>query len=240
MRELLSLDVAAGQRATISHSTRSDGDLSPSAVDGDELTQRRAQAVAVGPWHAVHQVHGRDVRIVDAATPAGTDAVRPQADALATTTPLNVLAVHSGDCVPVGLIHESGAVAVAHAGWKGLQAGVLESATTALRELAGDADRSGQVTAAIGPHVHVEHYEFGADDLATLATQFGDEIIGRTLDGQPGLNLTVATQRELARLHVDVASTSPDCTAELADDYWSYRARSEAGRIALVAWLEPA
>lgn len=240
MRELLSLELASGQRATISHSTRADGDLSPSTVDPAELTTRRSAAVDVGPWHAVHQVHGCDVRVIDESIAAShPDGPRPKADALATSEPGQVLVVHSGDCVPVGFIHESGAVGVAHAGWKGLQAGVLAAASDAVRTLAGDPNRTGVLHAAVGPHIHVSEYAFGADDLADLAEQFGDEIIGTTRAGEPGLDLTTATRRELERLGAIVDVVSPDCTAMLADHYWSYRSRAEAGRIALVAWIEP-
>ena len=238
MRELLVHVVGDGRRAFIAHSTRADGDLSPSAVDAETLARRRAHAVGSGPWHAVHQVHGDRVVCVAGDPTSATDTAGPraQADALMTSASNQVVAVHSGDCVPVGLIHAAGAVAVAHAGWKGLEAGVLGSTVAALREAHGD----GPITAAVGPHVHAASYEFGADDLARLAERFGESVVAETSTGSPALNLTVATTGELARLGVDVAAVSPDCTATLADQYWSYRARSEAGRIALVGWLETA
>ncbi len=237
MRELLARLLDDGRRAVIAHSTRADGDLSPSTVDAATLTERRRNAVDAGPWHAVHQVHGDNVVHVAGDPSSDTDVVGPRvkADAIVTETSHQVLAVHSGDCVPVGFIHPAGAVAVAHAGWKGLEAGVLATTVAKLRAAHGD----GLITAAIGPHVHAASYEFGERDLDRLAAQFGDGVVAETTTGTPALDLTHATTSALHNLDVDISVTSPDCTATLADDYWSYRARSEAGRIALVAWLEP-
>lgn len=237
MRELLAHALDDGRRAVIAHSTRADGDLSPSNVDADTLTERRRRAVGAGPWHAVHQVHGDEVVTIAGDPTSATDVNGPRtkADALVTSASNQVLAVHSGDCVPVGFIHASGAVAVAHAGWKGLEAGVLASTVATLRSAHG----GGPITAAIGPHVHAASYEFGADDLQRLAATFGDAVVGETAEGTPALDLTAATAGELERLDVAVGATSPDCTATLVDDYWSYRARGESGRIALVGWLEP-
>jgi len=231
MQDLLTIDVADGRSARICHSTRANGDLSPSTVDGVTLAERRSAAVDAGPWHAVHQVHGCATVVVDGATPASP---RPQADALITTSNRQVLAVHSGDCVPIGLIHHGGAVAAVHAGWKGLQCGVLEAAATALRAACG----AGEITAGVGPHIRAFQYEFGSRDLEAMVAQFGDAVAATTAWGTPALDLTSATATELDRLEIAIGAVSPDCTA--ADDagYWSHRARSEPGRIALVAWLE--
>ncbi len=236
MRELLVQLVGDGRRASIAHTTRADGDLSPSTVAPPTLADRRDRAVAAGPWHAVHQVHGARVIRVEGDPTTATDIVGPRtkADALVTGAANQVLAVHSGDCVPVGLIHARGAVAVAHAGWKGLEAGVLRSTVDALRASHGD----GVITAAVGPHIHPTSYEFGANDLARLAAQFGPSIVAETAEGTPALDLTAATTLALEQLGVEIGAVSPDCTATRADEYWSYRARNESGRIALVGWLE--
>jgi len=108
--------------AYIAHSTRADGDLSPSGVPAPELAARRLQAVP-HQWCALRQVHSDRVIVVSA---SGGDS-RPAGDALVTTEPGVALAVHSGDCVPVGFVSDAGVVASAHAGWKGLEAGVIAS-----------------------------------------------------------------------------------------------------------------
>ncbi|MEM7094377.1 MAG: polyphenol oxidase family protein [Actinomycetota bacterium] len=230
MRELLAIDVADGRRALVAHSTRADEDLSPSTVHAADLTERRRRAVGSRPWHALRQVHGSEVIVVDGAP----NQERPEADALITRGSEQVLAVHSGDCVPVGLVHEAGAVAAAHAGWRGLYAGVLDATARSLRNAAGP----GVVTAAVGPHIRSASYEFGLADLDEMALRFGDQVRATTDDGKPALDLTAATLAALEAADVEVEHVSADCTAELADHYWSHRARQESGRIALVAWLE--
>lgn len=221
--------VVAGKTATIAHTTRADGDLSTSTVDAPTLAIRRAACVDL-PWVTLRQIHS--ARAVQVGAP--TDH-RDEGDALVCAVPNVVVAVHSGDCVPVGFISDAGAVAAAHAGWKGLEAGVLESTVAMLRSLTGHAS----IVAAVGPHIHAARYAFGDDDLDRLAQRFGPQVRSTTLQDEPALDLTAAVQHELHRLDVQVAVTSPDCTAEHHTDYWSHRARQESGRIALVAWMEP-
>ena len=138
--------------------------------------------------------------------------------------------------MPIGLVSSAGAVAVVHAGWKGLEVGVIEAALRDLRSLHDVPTQI--VTAVVGPHVHATNYEFGAEDLARLSNRFGDHVVSTTASGAPALDLTAAVTHELDRLDAAVAAVSPDCTAERADEYWSHRARKESGRIALVAWLQ--
>lgn len=221
-----------GLVAVVAHSTRADGDLSPSMVPSRELAERRERAIA-HPWRALHQVHSDRV-VVAMSSISGVS--RPVGDALVTTEPRLVLAVHSGDCIPIGLISDGGAVAAAHAGWKGLEVGVLESTLRQLRHVAGD----GAVTAVVGPHIRKESYEFGEQDLLRLSARFGCEVVAATESGHPALDLTAAVANELGRLGVRVAASSDDCTARDSRKYWSHRARREAGRIALVVWMEEA
>ena len=219
-----------GRTAQIAHSTRSDGDLSPAAVDRNDLSRRRQRAVAY-PLCVVRQVHSD--RVVVAMHGDVTDEWSV-ADALVTNETNLVLAVHSGDCVPVGFITDSATVAAAHAGWRGLEAGVLESTVRRLREFDGAAS----ITAAVGPHIRACHYEFGSADLDRLAQRFGSDAVGVTNGGQPALDLTAAVAGELGRLGIDVAEWSGGCTAGDAERYWSHRERHESGRIALAAWIE--
>jgi len=214
--------------ATIAHTVRSDGDLSTSTVPSDELAERRHDLVA-RPWNVLRQVHSDRVIRVDEERVHD----RPNADALVAQQPNIAIAVHSGDCVPVGFVHADGAVAAAHAGWKGLEAGVLESTVRALRQIG-----SGPITAVVGPHIHADRYEFGAKALDRLARRFGDGVRSVTAAGTPALNLTAALAVELERLDIPVVNWSQDCTALDETNYWSHRARKETGRIALVAWLE--
>ena len=77
----------------------------------------------------------------------------------------------------------------------GLELGVIEAAVAALREIG-----TGPVRAYLGPCIHPERYEFGADDLARLVARFGPEVEGRTRDGRPALDIPAAVARALERV----------------------------------------
>lgn len=235
MQQLLRREIA-GRTAIISHSTRTDGDLSTSTVEPQALASRRRQAVE-HRWHAVRQVHSDRVVLIEKPSGASDDTGdRPIADALVTSQVNEALAVHAGDCAPVGFIHPAGTIGAAHAGWVGLEAGVLEATVRRMHAL--HPGPRGQIVAAVGPHIRAANYEFGRDHLERLARRFGDHVVAETSLGTPAFDLTAALLTELQRLEIDVAVVSPDCTAAHRDRYWSHRARQEPGRIALVAWLE--
>src|SRR5512144_2454230 len=89
-----------------------------------ELLERAFGLPSPPRW--LHQVHGNDVEIFDAAASAGDS--EPQADAAVTHTPGVVLAILTADCLPILLCANDGAeVAAVHAGWHGLAAGVIEA-----------------------------------------------------------------------------------------------------------------
>jgi zinc and cadmium transporter len=99
------------------------------------------------------QVHGATVVEADALALCMPAAPAPQGDAALTRRPGRVLAVLVADCLPVLLARRDGAaVAVAHAGWRGLAAGVLE-ATVAALDGAGD-----ELLAWLGPAIGPAHY----------------------------------------------------------------------------------
>lgn len=208
--------------------TREDGDL---AVTGAEpaLTARR-RAVVDLPWTWLTQVHGPDVvTVTEPGEHAGV-----AADAAVTAVPGAALAVTTADCVPVVLVgRDDGAVGVAHAGWKGLLAGVVGRTAEAMAALGHP-----PVRAVIGPCIRAARYEFGAADLDAVAARWGDGVRGTTPDGRPALDVVAGVHVALAEVGVTDVADGGTCTAEDAERFWSYRARGEAGRIATVAWLE--
>jgi polyphenol oxidase len=206
---------------------RRDGDLS---IEGPPapLASRRRAAVAL-PWSWLRQVHGGEVVVVQGSPLTGL-----AADAQVTTRAGVALAVHTADCGPVALVSPQGVLGVVHAGWRGVQAGVLGAAVEAMRHLG-----AGQVEAWIGPCIHAECYEFGAAELAALERTLGPTVRGRTADGRPALDLPAAITAALAAVGVEAVERSGACTACDAR-YFSHRARGEAGRQAMVAWLEQA
>ena len=139
-----------------------------------------------------------------------------------------VLAVHTADCGPIALVADDG-VAVAHAGWKGLEAGVIEATVERL----GTPFR-----AYVGPLIGAECYEFGADDLARLVDRLGPHVEGRTADGRPALDLGAGITHELERLGAIDITASHDCTSCEGRRLFSHRARQDVGRQAVLAWIE--
>lgn len=80
----------------------------------------------------------------------------PEADAAVTRTPGVVLAIQTADCLPVLFCAEDGSeIAAAHAGWRGLSAGVLENTLQAMRT------PRGEILAWLGPAIAAQSYEVG-------------------------------------------------------------------------------
>ena len=178
------------------------------------------------PWTWLLQEHGREVVRVD--RPGACAGAR--ADAAVTNQPGAALAVLTADCAPVALASTEGPVGVAHAGWGGLLAGVIPSAVEALRDL-GASD----VHAVIGPCIHAECYEFGAEDLDRLIDRFGPDVAGSTAAGAPALDLQAAVRAALAEQGVEYVEDVGVCTG-CSPDHFSWRARKEHGRQATVIW----
>jgi YfiH family protein len=204
----------------------SDGDLAI-ATDPDELAARRAALVDL-PWTWLRQVHGDRVVVVE----RPGDGAGAEADAAVTVASDAVLAVHTADCGPLALVADGGAVAVAHAGWKGLAEGVVAATVAALANRA-----DGPVRAVVGPLIGPECYEFGADDLAVVVDRLGPEVAGWTASGAPALDLPTAVRSALVGAGVEDIAFVGGCTA-CGPDAFSHRARGDTGRQAVLAWIE--
>ncbi len=185
------------------------------------------RAVVDLPWVWLHQVHGAEVFEVG----DDLDAVRGRrGDALVTTRRFVVLEVRTADCVPVHLWNDD-AIGVAHAGWRGVEAGVLPATVDALRRLGG-----GPVRAVVGPHLRSGCNEFGAGDLDRLAARFGPEVRANTAWGSPAFDIDVAIARQLHDDGVELVGSEPSCTGCDAARWYSNRMRSETGRMASGIW----
>jgi YfiH family protein len=180
-------------------------------------------------WVWLRQVHGREVAVVDAPPPAP-----PDADAAVTSTVGLPLVVLTADCAPIALVAD-GAVGVVHAGWQGLERGVIGAAVAALRTQVGDP--AAPVRAWLGPCIHAAHYEFGEADLARLVARFGPVAAGRTAAGTPAFDLPAAVVVALREAGVGTVDADV-CTAESAD-HFSYRRDGVTGRQAVVVVRTP-
>jgi YfiH family protein len=190
--------------------------------------EARRRAVVDLPWTWLRQVHGDSVVRV---TAPGEGAGR-RADAAVTAVPGSAVAVLSADCAPIVLGSPEGVAGVAHAGWRGLMAGVLERTVEAMRSLGAST-----VGAHLGPCIHAECYEFGIGDLDRVADRLGDGVRAETSAGAQALDVPAAVRSALAGVGVVEVDDVDVCTA-CSPDYFSWRARRDTGRQAAVAWVD--
>ncbi len=215
---------------------RAEGDLG-SMVErgpdgpGPEVEERR-RAIVDLPWTWLRQVHGREV--VDVSQPGG--GAGATADAAVTDQPGVALAVVTADCAPIALSSPEGVIGVAHAGWRGLAEGVIEATVSAMRDKGAS-----RVEAWLGPCIHPGCYEFSPGDLDEVAARLGPHVRSVTSTGAPALDLPGAVRAELEGVGADLVVDSSSCTAcargRDGDPSWfSYRARGDESRQALVIW----
>lgn len=203
--------------------TRADGDF---AVDADSaaLAARRV-AIVDAPWTWLRQVHGSDV--VEVQAPG--EHAGACADAAVTSRPGVVLAAQAADCALVALASDD-AIAVVHAGWRGVVDGVVGAAVAALAR-----HTSSPVRAVIGPCIRPARYEFGVDDLERVVAVVGEVARARTAWGAPALDLPAAVRASLVASGVaDVRDLGLDTAHH---DFFSHRLRGDTARHALVAWI---
>ncbi len=199
-----------------------------SRSDGDFADPRHAPTLpdVPQPYTWLRQVHGTTVVVVEAPGAAAGE----EADAAVTAVAGCAVMVRTADCAPV-VLQGDGAVGVAHAGWRGLLDGVVQSTADAMRELGHPC-----TSAYLGPCIGPECYEFGADDLDAVVGRYGDAVRGRTSWGNPALDLAAGVRAALGEVGVDNVEQLGSCTA--CDQRWySHRARGEAARFATAAWL---
>lgn len=165
----------------------------------------------------------------------GEDSLFDPCDALMTQLANVPILLHYADCVPVALCGEGGsgpAVAVIHAGRKGLVAGVVESATTMFAERMGVAPEA--AVAAIGPAIGPCCYGVDSQTASEFRERFGVRAAlgGNHLD----LRLATASALKAAGAHGDNIHHLDICTS-CDDSFFSYRRDGITGRHGAVAWL---
>jgi polyphenol oxidase len=191
-----------------------------------EEDEARRQALVAAPWTLLRQVHG--ARVVEVDRPGGGRG--EAADAAVTAVPGAVLAVLTADCAPVALASPEGVLGVAHAGWRGLVAGVVEACVESMRVLGAS-----EVEAVVGPCVHPECYSFGREDLQVVVDRYGPTVASQDAAGGPALDLAAGVSVALERAGARLVSGPAPCTS-CDPGYWSWRARQDQRRQATVAW----
>jgi hypothetical protein len=198
---------------------------------GDDLAALAADAgFDLDRLYMLTQVHG--ARVVEVAGDEGVARVRAvEADALVTAARGVAVAVRTADCVPVLLADDRGhVVAAAHAGWRGLVAGVIGRAVEVLCRRAG-AEPAGLV-AAVGPAIDACCFEVGDEVARQIARAVGNEsATAAGPRGRPHVDL-----RRAAALSLAAAGVAPSrielvgpCTRCAASHFHSYR-RAGAGQ----------
>jgi len=222
------------------------GGVSPSPYDsfnlGDHVgdapqavAQNRQQLAALMPSEPVwlQQVHGTLVADADNA------GCLIQADAAFARRRGTVCVVMTADCLPVLLCDEAGsAVAAVHAGWKGLAAGVIESAVAAI----GVAPH--KLLAWLGPAISQRAFEVGEDVRTTFMAhdvQAAEAFIAASHVGGVDkyfADIYLLARQRLHALGVQQIYGGEHCTYSNSERYFSYRRDSVTGRMGSFIWLE--
>ena len=182
----------------------------------------------------MEQVHGIDVLDLDALAHGGAARGIVTADAAHTRRAGRICTVQVADCLPVLLAARDGsAVAAAHAGWRGLAAGVLEATVQAL------AVEPGQLIGWLGPGIGAAHFEVGEDVRRAFVTH--DAAAAAFTSNQRGrwqCNLAALARARLAALGVAAVFGGEWCTYADAARFFSYRRDGRCGRMAALIWKE--
>ncbi|HEX2082210.1 MAG TPA: peptidoglycan editing factor PgeF [Xanthomonadaceae bacterium] len=188
------------------------------------------------PPRWLQQVHGTGVVHFDASTAALSQHDEPQADAAVTSTPGVVLAILTADCLPVVFAAEDGSeVAAAHAGWRGLAAGVLDATVAAMRT---SPDR---LLAWLGPAAGPQAYEVGEEvfDAFVGADAGAATAFAATRPGHWKVDLYALARRRLAAAGVERVHGGGLCTISDPQRFYSHRRDQRSGRMATLAWIAP-
>ena len=205
--------------------------------DGNVLENRRRLASFLpSPAVWLSQVHAADVVRVDRANMAQMLRSPPVADAAVTGTPGIVLGIRTADCLPVLFADRAGTiVGAAHAGWRGLAAGVLEATLRAMDAAPRD------IVAWIGPAIGPKRFEVGSDVVDAFcvpdpdaAHRFAPQRNGKWLADLYGL-----ARDRLSRAGVTAVAGGDHCTMTESGRFFSWRRDKDTGRMATLVWLAP-
>lgn len=183
----------------------------------------------------LEQVHGTGVVTLPLSVQSSTPAV---ADAVLSRTPEQVCAIMTADCLPVLFCDTAGTVvAAAHAGWRGLANGVLESTLQAM-----DVDPA-NVMAWLGPAIGPSAFEVGGEVRAAFVAHLPQSAGAFVTHGDPSADKWLADIYQLARLRLAAAGVTQCyggdyCTYTDSDRFFSYRREPKTGRQASLIWLE--
>lgn len=218
--------VSTGAHASMNLGTRSGDD--PAHVARNRLIVRELLP-SMPRWMA--QVHGIAVADLDR---LGDDEV-PTADAAVVGAAGRVGAVLTADCMPLFLCDGAGRrAAVAHAGWRGMAAGVIENAVRAL------GSPSAEVIAWMGPTIGPTAFEVGPEVRDTFLASDPDAggAFKAHVPGKYMADLYALARRRLERAGVGGIFGGGFCTYRDSERFFSYRREKASGRMGAFIWME--
>ena len=233
--------ISTGESASLDLGGAKMAHAQPETVDAIAENRRRVEAFLPAKPTWLEQVHGADVVTIaqdDRASKAfnaqhGDRSRPPRGDAAVTRDANVVLAVRVADCLPVLFTdREASAVAVAHAGWRGLAAGVLENTVAAMR------CAPERIVAWLGPAIGQSAFEVGAD-VHDAFVQADRASAAAFVPGRPGkwhADLDALARLRLARAGVTSIHGGGMCTLSDPARFFSFRRAGTAGRMAAVIW----
>lgn len=202
--------------------------------DPDSVAENRRrvhdQLALPGAPQWLRQVHGRDVVDAPLADP------EPEADASVTTRAGTVCAVLTADCLPVLLTSRDGAViAAAHAGWRGLLAGILPAAVAAMRVAPSS------LLAWLGPAIAQPAFEVGAEVREGFVAADGETAacFAANARGRWQADLYALARRSLERAGVAAVYGGGRCTHAESAAFFSHRRDGHCGRMASLIYRAP-
>lgn len=196
------------------------------AVDENRRRLRR-QLPGDPVW--LHQVHG--TRCVDAAHAVA----RVEADASFSRRHGVVCAILTADCLPVLLCDAAGSVVgAAHAGWRGLLGGVIESSVTAM------AVPGAQLMAWLGPAIGAQAFEVGGEVRAAFVARDAQAAAAFVAHGEEKwlCDIYLLARQRLAALGIHRVAGADYCTLRDPRRFYSYRRDGATGRMASCIWLD--
>ncbi len=204
------------------------GDAPAMVAENRARLVREAGLPSEPSW--LNQVHGVAVKNLDAEVAAS----RP-ADGAFTRQPGRVCAILTADCLPVLFAADSGdVVGAAHAGWRGLAAGVIE-ATVAAMQVSPD-----RLLAWLGPAIGPRHFEVGGEVRQAFLDHdaASDGAFVPNARGRFMADLGLLARRRLGSLGIGRIYGGGECTYSAADKYFSHRRDGNTGRQATLIWRE--
>ncbi|KRD75603.1 peptidoglycan editing factor PgeF [Lysobacter sp. Root983] len=204
----------------------------------DAVLRNRAalieHAALPSPPRWLRQVHGVEVARFEGEADSSAD--EPEADASVTATPGCVLAILTADCLPVLFAADDGSeVGAAHAGWRGLAAGVLEVTVAALRT------PPARLRAWLGPAAGPRDYEIGAEVFEAFVAQDpgATEAFVATRAEHWRVDLYALARRRLVAAGLDSARVYGGGLSTISDPkrFYSHRRDQRGGRMASLIWM---